>query len=84
MPVRRRKSKRRQRVLSAWQVWASDGTLDDVADDEKEDYLTLEYFSTPAELAALWREHGAAVLEAWEKAHPGTKPRRWHEHACAD
>ena len=81
MPVRRRRSKRRQRVLSAWQVWASDGTLDDVADDQKQDWLTLEYFSTPTELAALWNEHGAPVLEAWEREHPGTKPRRWHQYA---
>lgn len=43
------------------------------------EYVRVRFLEQGA-LAALWREHGAALLREWIRTRPGTRPPGWWHH----
>lgn len=87
MPRRQRRSKRRQPASDGWVIWACDGDHPpDTPETEEafQEWLTLEYFETPEEKAARWRDHGARALAVWVADYPGTRPDNWWRYAAPE
>lgn len=64
-------------------MWACDAEVPDAEDPVVDEMIDLEYFRTPDELAALWREHGAEAVSAWVETSPGTRSMRWWKYVAA-
>lgn len=87
MPRRQRRSKRRQPASDGWIIWACDGDHPpDTPETQTEfqEWLTLEYFETPEEKSARWRDHGDRALAVWVASNPGTRPDNWWRYASPE
>jgi hypothetical protein len=70
MPVKdRRGSKRREELSAEAEAWL-----------RGDDHVVFAYFETTDDLAALWGEHGAAIVAEHVGEAPGTRPRRWWQY----
>lgn len=79
MPVKRRHDKRRARVdlsptIEAYLLDELDETA--LTDEQRNELVGARYFDDP-DLGAIWREHGAQLVERFAQQHPGMRPSYW-------
>src|SRR5262245_25666510 len=79
MPTKRRRRAQplRERLSPALALMFTDGPAALHGRADLEGYAPAYFFSTEAERAALWREHGPTLLETWMAQHPGSRPWGW-------
>lgn len=73
MPVKRRVDKRREDIPAEAVDWLTGGAGE-----------PWVYFQTADDLAELWAEHGAAVINDHVGDAPGTRPVRWWTYSAPE